>query len=63
MQVKSFKKVYLRLMFSGSALVDMYAKCGSLSESCVMFESFPFRGIVSLNAIVSGDAESDFREE
>lgn len=44
-------------VFVGSALVDMYAKCGSLLHACQVFDKIPVRNIVSWTAIVSAHAQ------
>ncbi|KAL2344301.1 hypothetical protein Fmac_005586 [Flemingia macrophylla] len=41
-------------VFSGSALLDMYAKCGRVADACVVFWSMPERNFVSWNALVAG---------
>ena len=45
----------------GSALVEMYAKCGFLCEADVVLESLPNKNVYSWNAIISGymNAELD----
>ncbi|KAL8168084.1 hypothetical protein V2J09_009583 [Rumex salicifolius] len=37
-----------------TALVDMYAKCGSISIARQLFDSMPERNVVSWNAVISG---------
>eukprot|EP01018_Ginkgo_biloba_P031908 Gb_25357 [translate_table: standard] len=39
-------------VFVGSALVDMYAKCGSLEDACRVFGKMPRRNVVSWNAMI-----------
>ncbi|PKU75927.1 putative pentatricopeptide repeat-containing protein At3g25970 [Dendrobium catenatum] len=46
-----------RNVFSGSALVDMYAKCGSLSDAHLAFKSIAEPNTVSWNTIISGYAK------
>ncbi|TKY58617.1 putative pentatricopeptide repeat-containing protein [Spatholobus suberectus] len=41
-------------VFSGSALLDMYAKCGRVDDAYVVFRSMPVRNYVSWNALVAG---------
>ncbi|XP_077225361.1 pentatricopeptide repeat-containing protein At2g33680-like [Tasmannia lanceolata] len=41
----------------GNALVDMYAKCGSIRESWDVFKKMKVRDLVSWNAMVSGFAQ------
>eukprot|EP00253_Pinus_taeda_P033868 PITA_33868 len=38
----------------GSALVDMYAKCGSIKDSQRVFNELPERNVVSWNAMLAG---------
>ncbi|GER33407.1 pentatricopeptide repeat-containing protein [Striga asiatica] len=68
------KQLHARLITAGfesnvycaSALLDMYAKCGSLKDSSAIFVSMPERNSISWNAMISayakdGDAEATFR--
>lgn len=53
-------------VFSGSALLDMYAKCGSIKDAIQTFQEMPDRNIVSWNAMISayaqnGDGEATLR--
>ena len=41
----------------GSALVDMYAKCGALQKAREVFDQLPDRDIVSWTALIGGYAE------
>jgi pentatricopeptide repeat protein len=47
----------------GNALVDMYAKCGLLSESWEVFHRLPIHDVVSWNALITGYAENGFGNE
>jgi pentatricopeptide repeat protein len=40
--------------FVGSALVDMYAKCGSIEDACNVFDKLPQRDVVAWNAMIAG---------
>uniref|UniRef100_A0ACD6A2K8 Uncharacterized protein n=1 Tax=Avena sativa TaxID=4498 RepID=A0ACD6A2K8_AVESA len=40
-------------VFSGSALLDMYAKCGCLDEALRTFDEMPERNSISWNAVIS----------
>ncbi|XP_020115326.1 pentatricopeptide repeat-containing protein At1g50270 [Ananas comosus] len=40
--------------FVGTALVDMYAKCGEIDEAKKVFDEMPYRGIVSWGALIAG---------
>eukprot|EP01018_Ginkgo_biloba_P002567 Gb_33719 [translate_table: standard] len=44
--------------FVGSALVDMYAKCGNLESACLVFEKMPEPDLVSWTAMVAGYAQN-----
>lgn len=44
----------------GSTLVDMYAKCGSLSEAKCVFNSLPHRTVVSYGAIIAGSSQHGY---
>ncbi|KAI5683749.1 hypothetical protein M9H77_04977 [Catharanthus roseus] len=44
-------------IFVGTAIVDMYAKCGSLDEAVQQFWLMPVRNVVSWTAIISGFAQ------
>lgn len=38
----------------GSALVDMYAKCGSIEKAILVFERLPKHNVITWNAIIGG---------
>ncbi|MCO5578736.1 hypothetical protein L7F22_032581 [Adiantum nelumboides] len=38
----------------GSALIDLYAKCGSLDEACKVLSILPKLNVVSWNAVIAG---------
>ncbi|CAL0313168.1 unnamed protein product [Lupinus luteus] len=44
----------LENVFSGSALLDMYAKCGRVDDAFVVFSCMPECNYVSWNALISG---------
>ncbi len=44
-------------VFVGSRLVDMYAKCGSMEDSQIVFNKMPSRNVVSWNAMLSPHAK------
>ncbi|KAI5083686.1 hypothetical protein GOP47_0003429, partial [Adiantum capillus-veneris] len=44
-------------MVLGGALVDMYAKCGAVSEAQQVLEELPSRNVVSWNALIAGYAQ------
>ncbi|ONK59442.1 uncharacterized protein A4U43_C08F6470 [Asparagus officinalis] len=41
-------------VFGGSALVDMYAKCGMIEDAYLVFSAMPERNTVSWNAVITG---------
>lgn len=43
-------------VFSGSALVDVYAKCGRMGEAYSVFQIMPETNTVSWNALIAGHA-------
>ncbi|KAI0504270.1 hypothetical protein KFK09_015222 [Dendrobium nobile] len=43
--------------FAGNALVNMYAKCGSIEDAALAFSEIPERGIVSWSAMIGGLAQ------
>jgi pentatricopeptide repeat protein len=47
----------------GSALVNMYAKCGLLSKAREVLEELPMRDAISWSAIISGYAEEGKTDE
>ncbi|XP_024545233.1 putative pentatricopeptide repeat-containing protein At1g77010, mitochondrial [Selaginella moellendorffii] len=42
----------------GTALVDLYAKCGRLDDAVLVFQQMPSRNVVSWNALVSACARN-----
>ncbi|XP_065863293.1 pentatricopeptide repeat-containing protein At4g14850 [Euphorbia lathyris] len=49
-------------IFVGSALVDMYGKCGSIKDSEKAFYEMPERNLVTWNAMISGYAHQGHAE-
>lgn len=46
-----------------TALVDMYAKCGSINKACELFDRMPARNVVSWTATIAGYAQNGFVEK
>ncbi|EEF27768.1 pentatricopeptide repeat-containing protein, putative [Ricinus communis] len=42
----------------GSALIDMYSKCGQVKSAESMFQSLPVRNLITWNAMISGYAHN-----
>lgn len=38
----------------GSALVDMYGKCGSIDKAIQVFERLPKSNVITWNAVIGG---------
>jgi pentatricopeptide repeat protein len=49
--------------FVGNALIDMYAKCGRLSDAHDVLNKLPIRDVVSWNALLAGYADQDHGDE
>ncbi|XP_057831594.2 putative pentatricopeptide repeat-containing protein At2g01510 [Cryptomeria japonica] len=47
-------------IFTGSALLDMYAKCGSIRDSEQVFNIMPKRNLISWNAMISAFAQNGY---
>ncbi|XP_059067389.1 pentatricopeptide repeat-containing protein At2g39620 [Cryptomeria japonica] len=46
-----------------TALVDMYAKCGSIDKARELFDQIPYRNVVSWNVMIAGYAQIGFVEK
>ena len=57
------KTTYESNVFVGSALVDMYVKCGSIDDACHFFELMPERNVVSWTIMIFGHAQHGQSEE
>ncbi|GJT46688.1 pentatricopeptide repeat-containing protein [Tanacetum coccineum] len=45
-------------LYAGSSLLDMYAKCGVISDAQEIFSSMPEKSVASANALISGYAQN-----
>ncbi|KAH9293624.1 hypothetical protein KI387_041171, partial [Taxus chinensis] len=54
------KSGFLSDVVVASALVDMYAKCGSMWKAHELFDKMPQRDVVSWNAMIAGYAQNGF---
>jgi pentatricopeptide repeat protein len=64
MHVEVVRKGLLRTNpFVGNALVDMYAKCGSLVKAREVFDMLPHRDIVAWTSLISGYAQHEYSED
>ncbi|KAK1318159.1 Pentatricopeptide repeat-containing protein [Acorus calamus] len=57
------KSGFIHDIFAGNALVNMYAKCGSVEDAGVAFSEIPERGVVSWSAMIGGLAQHGRGEE
>jgi len=56
-----FKMGYSGNVYSGSALLDMYAKCERVEDAYVVFQCIPERNSVSWNALIAGYVQAGDR--
>ncbi|KAF5191803.1 Pentatricopeptide repeat-containing protein [Thalictrum thalictroides] len=59
----SVKTGFVNSVFVGSALLDMYTKCGCVSMGCRVFDEMPDRNVVSWTAIITGLVRAGFNKE
>ncbi|KAJ6352830.1 hypothetical protein OIU76_001944 [Salix suchowensis] len=57
------KKMYKDDVFVGTSLVDMYAKCGEISDSTKVFNGMRRRNTVTWTSIIAGYARKGLGEE
>eukprot|EP01018_Ginkgo_biloba_P011283 Gb_07570 [translate_table: standard] len=50
-------------LFVGNALIDMYAKCGSIENARHVFDKMPQQDVVSWNAMIAGYAQRGHVDE
>ncbi|XP_024542486.1 pentatricopeptide repeat-containing protein At3g09040, mitochondrial-like [Selaginella moellendorffii] len=53
-KIYSRHKVFFSDLFVATAAVDMFAKCGSLEQAQMIFDSMAFHDVVSWNALIQG---------
>lgn len=59
----SLRRGMVNDVFVGSALIDMYAKCGKIRDSRLCFDAMPTRNTVTWNVIIGGYAMHGKNEE
>lgn len=52
----SLRRGFCEDVFVGSALTDMYAKCGRIRDAQNVFDAMPLKNLISWNAIIGGYA-------
>ncbi|XP_074343585.1 pentatricopeptide repeat-containing protein At4g20770-like [Apium graveolens] len=45
-------------VYVGSALIDMYSKCGEVHEARIFFDTMPFRNTITWNEMIHGYAQN-----
>ncbi|XVE95634.1 hypothetical protein REPUB_Repub02eG0115200 [Reevesia pubescens] len=56
------KSGFEKSLYAGSALIDMYAKCGVIGDASKVLCGMPQRSVVSMNAMISGYAPKVLEE-
>ncbi|PWA58276.1 pentatricopeptide repeat (PPR) superfamily protein [Artemisia annua] len=57
------KKLFRNDVFLGTSLVDMYAKCGVIEDSRIVFDGMRRRNMVTWTSIIAGYARNGLGEE
>ncbi|CAK9188345.1 unnamed protein product [Ilex paraguariensis] len=57
------KPGFVSNMVVGSALIDMYAKCGRLGDARIVFDTLPSKNIVAWNTMLVGYAQHGYGKE
>lgn len=63
LHAKAIKLGFQYDIFVGTALLDMYAKSGSIESSRKIFKTMPKKNVISWTAMIQGLAENGFAEE
>uniref|UniRef100_A0A6N2MAX3 Pentatricopeptide repeat-containing protein n=1 Tax=Salix viminalis TaxID=40686 RepID=A0A6N2MAX3_SALVM len=50
-------------VYVSSALIDMYSKCGKLSDARILFDEIPYRNIVAWTSLITGNVQNDDAHE
>ncbi|KAH9303130.1 hypothetical protein KI387_014713 [Taxus chinensis] len=50
-------------IFVGSALIDMYVKCGKTEDACKVFDKMAERNVVTWNSMIVGYAQNGYLDE
>ena len=51
------RRLLKKSIYIGTALVDLYAKCGALSKAQLVFDELPTQNVVSWTALIGGYAQ------
>ncbi|KAL7117414.1 hypothetical protein ACP275_03G070600 [Erythranthe tilingii] len=54
---------YASDLFTSSALIDMYSKCGELDDARNVFDEIPHRNVVSWTSMINGYVQNDCARE
>ncbi|KAM7253074.1 hypothetical protein ACFE04_025692 [Oxalis oulophora] len=49
-------------LYSGSSLIDMYAKCGAIGSACKVLSNLTERSVASMNSLIAGYAQNNLEE-